>query len=157
LRGIRQRRSYDIRMHASGASARRVPRAALGLLIVLLNVLGGLFMQPVRLDARMIVVDPALTETARAFGQTIVICTPSGMITIGPDGKPVGPPQGGAHSGLCAFCLPLMAGACSAPAAVADLVYPSATVAFPSGPDRSGTLLTRRRTWKGQPRAPPLV
>lgn len=97
-------------------SARRRLAVLAGLLVVALNLLAGLIAPPVRIDARAAVADLAIAETAKALGQSIVICTPSGMITIGPDGKPADAPSGGAHGAGCIFCLPLTAGCLQAPA-----------------------------------------
>lgn len=150
----RQRRSYETGMRASPASLRRATGSALGFFVVLFNLVATLSVGPVRLDTRVPAVDPALAETARVLGQSIVICTPSGMLTIGADGKPVGPAQGG-HSGLCAFCLPFLAGTCAAPAAAAHVAYAATAEPIEARPQLIGWAISRIRTWTGVPRAPP--
>lgn len=138
-------------------SARRASGALLGLAIVLLNLLAPLGMSPVRLDTRFASVDPALAEAAKAFGQRIVICTPSGMITIGPDGKPSGAPAGDGHSGLCAFCLPLLGGMCAPAGGAAEIPAPTSAGLLDARPHIVNWELAPVRTWTARPRAPPLT
>lgn len=150
-----ERRKYGTRTFPAAVSARSLAGAVVGLVAVLFNVLGVLVMPPVRLDARAPAIDPALAQTARALGQSIVLCTPSGIITIGPDGVPVGTPGEGPHSGLCAFCLPMLSGGCASPANGTAIAFAVQVVDIGQQPPRLQWVVSRKRTRLIQPRAPP--
>lgn len=157
MRRMRHKARYDTRVHAPRPSIARALGSALSLAVVVFNLLAPVLLPPTRLDAGAGAVDPALIETAKLLGQTIVICTPAGNISIGPDGEPVQQSPGGGHSRLCAFCLPLVGGACTAPAAAAPVVYTARSELLALRPRVTEWVVARVRAGISEARAPPFA
>lgn len=89
---------------------RRTVASALGLLVILFNLVAG----------------PLLASTASAgaapfaeeiFGDRIVVCTGAGMVVFDRDGRRV--PADGRAPAMCVFCLPLVQGGVDAPVVAA--------------------------------------
>jgi hypothetical protein len=108
--GRRRRRIYDRSTNPSRGSVRREVASALGLLVILFNLVAGTLLASTARSGAA----PFLDEM---FGDRIVVCTGAGMIVLGADGKPVSEP--GAVEPLCVFCLPLVQGGADAPVLVA--------------------------------------
>ena len=106
----------ESRLSASGLCPRLGRWLAIGLL--LLNLLAGVAVPWSKSQAGQI----ASIETALLAGQ-MVICTASGMVLIGQDGRPVDDPDG-RPGAQCAFCLPLWQAGNAAPAVSQSIGLP---------------------------------
>jgi hypothetical protein len=120
MSGMRRRVIYDTSIDPSRGSFRREIASALGLLVILFNLISGTLLASTAQAGTA----PFLDEV---FGDRIVICTGAGMIVLGPDGKPIS--DAGTVEPLCVFCLPLMAGGVDAPVLVALIATPLVFVA----------------------------
>ncbi len=113
--GRRRRRSYDRSTDPSRGAVRREIAAALGLLVILFNLVAGTLLASTARSGAA----PFLDEV---FGDRIVVCTGAGMIVFGPDGRPE--TESGTIEPLCVFCLPLVQGGADAPTLVALIEAP---------------------------------
>lgn len=96
-----RRRNYDAAVKAALARGRKNLVAALGALLLAVNILGA-----AGLGARADAASPLLSDNG---GDRIVICTGAGMMVIGRDGRPIDRAPGETPR-LCPFCLPLLHG-----------------------------------------------
>lgn len=115
--GSARRKTYDTSTDPSRGRIRREVASALGLLVILFNLVAGTLLASSANAANA----PFLDEI---FGDRIVICTGAGMIVLDAQGNPV--PQDGTVDPMCVFCLPLVAGGADAPVVVALLDAPLA-------------------------------
>lgn len=107
--GSARRRRYDLSTDPTLGAVRREVASALGVLVILLNLIAGTALAATSGNGTA----PFLDEV---FGDRIVICTGAGMIVLDAEGNPVR--QDGVVDPMCVFCLPMMAGGADAPAPV---------------------------------------
>lgn len=115
--GSARRKTYDTSTDPLRGRIRREVVSALGLLVVLFNLVAGTLLSSSAGAANA----PFLDEI---FGDRMVICTGAGMIVLDADGNQI--PQDGAVDPMCVFCLPLMQGSADAPVVLALLEAPVA-------------------------------
>lgn len=115
MAGARARRSPTSSAASSLGCLRREVVAALGLLIVLFNLVAG-----------MVVAGATPADRASMFDELfagrMVVCTGAGMVVLDENGRPI--PTDGSGSAMCVFCLPLMQGGTDTPTAVAVIDPP---------------------------------
>lgn len=148
MTGTARHGTYDTSTDPSRGRFRREVVSALGLLIVLFNLVAGIALASSAGTATA----PFLDEI---FGSRIVVCTGAGMIVLDADGNPVS--QDGAIEPMCAFCLPLMQGRADAPVVVAVLEAPLPFVTEPFVVATPVATPVVRLTTSASPRGPPLV
>lgn len=107
-----RRRVYQIATNAALGRGRRTAMAALGAVLLVFNLLGGIALGMASPSPADLLGDPAQGR--------IVLCTASGMVAIDREGRkiPVAAHRGDAK---CPYCMPLIGGA-AAPAAVFEFV-----------------------------------
>jgi len=115
----RQRRNYDLGSAALLGPWRRWLAVSVSLVIMLFNLTASYMLPPVRG-----LTSETATTSGSLLGERIVICTARGAAVVNADGTPLDPkngmPPGAAHGGLCACCLPMMAGALTPPDGLTD-------------------------------------
>lgn len=148
MNGTDRSRVYDTSTDPSRGRIRREIVSALGLLLVLFNLVAGVLLPSSANAAK----SPLLEEI---FGDRIVICTRAGMIVLDADGKPVS--QSGTVDPMCVFCLPLMQGSADTPVVVtnAEAPLPFTTARFV--PEAAVSPILARFVASTSPRGPPLV
>jgi hypothetical protein len=107
-----RRKRYDLRLDRALGRARREVASALGVLLIVFNVIAGIGLgASAKADSPMF---------ADILGDRIVICTAFGMVVVDHEGRqlssqaPHSPPD---HLGpQCVYCLPLLQGNAVAPA-----------------------------------------
>lgn len=113
----RTNRAYDLSLDPARGRRRSGFAAAVGLCIVLFNILAAALPGAVH-----------RAEASAAPGlENIVVCTSFGMVTRERDGKPLDPAP-------CPFCLPMMQGRLDVPAAGVAPVVAFATALAPLRP-----------------------
>ncbi len=148
MTGPDRRKVYDTSTDPSRGRIRREVVSALGLLIVLFNLVAGIALSSSANAANAPFLD-------QIFGDRFVVCTGAGMIVLDADGNPVS--QDGAVEPMCAFCLPLMQGTSDAPVVVAVLEAPLPFVAETFVVETVTATPVVRPTASASPRGPPLV
>ncbi|MDK9697388.1 MAG: hypothetical protein OEL76_13455 [Siculibacillus sp.] len=117
MSGPAHRRIYDTSTGPSRGRSRRRVVSALGLLVILFNLVAGTLLATTSRSAAA----PFLDEV---FGDRIVVCTGAGMIVLDAQGNPIH--DEGSVDPMCVFCLPLMQGTADAPTVIALLEAPLA-------------------------------
>jgi hypothetical protein len=148
MTGIDRRKTYDTSTDPSRGRIRREVVSALGLLILLFNLVAGTLLSSSANAADA----PFLDEI---FGDRIVVCTGAGMVVLDAQGNPVS--QNGGVDPLCVFCLPLMQGTADAPVVVAVLEAPLPFVTETFVVETLAAAPVLRLTTSASPRGPPLV
>lgn len=148
MNGTDRSRTYDTSTDPSRGRIRREIVSALGLLIVVFNLVAG----PLISSSTRAANAPFLDEI---FGDRIVVCTRAGMIVLDADGNPVS--QSGAVDPMCVFCLPLMQGAADAPTIAAPLDTPQRFEPATFVADAAVAPAPARLVAAAAPRGPPLV
>ena len=146
MSGSARRRIYDTSTDPSRGRMRRRVVSALGLLVILFNLVAGTLIASTSSSAAAPFVD-------EIFGDRIVVCTGAGMIVLDAQGNPVRD-DGGAQA-MCVFCLPLMQGAADAPVVVALLDAPLAFEPVTPVPETTRTPASSPLTATASPRGPP--
>lgn len=147
MTGPARRKTYDTTTDPSRGRIRREVASALGLLVILFNLVAGILVSSSAEAANA----PFLDEI---FGDRIVICTGSGMIVLDAQGNPV---SDGSVDPMCVFCLPLAQGSADTPVVLPVLEAP---VAFEPETWVVETLVAPklvRLVASASPRGPPLV
>jgi hypothetical protein len=148
MTGTDRSRTYDTSTDPSRGRIRREVVSALGLLILLFNLVAGTLLSSSANAADA----PFLDEI---FGDRIVVCTGAGMLVLDADGNPIS--QNGGVDPLCVFCLPLMQGTADAPVVVAVLEAPLPFVAETFVVVAVSAPTPARLVASTSPRGPPLV
>ena len=106
MSGRRRRTCYDTSTDPSRGRIRREITSALGMLVVVFNLVAGSLVAASTPAGAA----PFLDEV---FGDGFVVCTGAGMVVLDAAGHPID--KSGGVARLCAFCLPLMQGGADAP------------------------------------------
>lgn len=106
MTGSARRRIYDTSTDPSRGGIRREVASALGMLVVLFNLIAGTALAASSANGTA----PFLDEI---FGDRIVICTGAGMIVLDAAGHPISSETG--VDPMCVYCLPMVAGSADAP------------------------------------------
>lgn len=148
MTGTTRHAAYDTSTDPSRGRYRREVASVLGLFVILFNLVAGTLVATTSESGAA----PFLEEM---FGGRTVVCTGAGMIVVDADGNTV--PQDGSVPALCAYCLPLTAGAADAPALVSLLEAPR--VALLDGWIEPSPIVAARGPidLSTAPRGPPLV
>lgn len=146
MTGSARRRTYDTSTDPSRGGFRREVAAALGLFVLLFNLIAGTALAATARDGTA----PFLDEI---FGDRVVICSGAGMIVLDAEGNPVR--SDGGVDAMCVYCLPMVAGSADAPVVVALLDAPVV-----AAPEVSAPLLVAATTGEPlvaatSPRGPP--
>ena len=143
--GSRRPPRYDTATDPSRGWIRREVASALGMLVILFNLIAGTAVAATTAGGA-----PFLDD---AFGDRIVVCTGAGMIVLDAEGKPVD--GGDTIAPLCVFCLPLVGGAVDAPAATVAVVLVRAREPAPAVAERHAPPTPTVLQPTGSPRGPP--
>lgn len=146
MSGTVHRQTYDTSIDPSRGRMRRRVVSALGLLVILFNLVAGTLIASTSSSAAA----PFLDEI---FGDRIVVCTGAGMIVLDAQGNPVHDETGAQP--MCVFCLPLMQGAADAPVVVALLDAPLAFDPVTPAPETPAASAPAPITATSSPRGPP--
>ncbi|MBT9292807.1 DUF2946 family protein [Prosthecodimorpha staleyi] len=136
------RRRYDLATTAALGAVRREVASALGMLVVLANLVVAMAV------AAGVPAAGAQAATARALdplgGGRIVICTGAGLVILDRDGRPIGEEPGGA---VCPYCPPLMGGSIDLPAELplAENARTTTAAGFVPAPARVRPTIARSR------------
>lgn len=142
------RRHYDTSFDPSRGRMRRRVVSALGLFVILFNLVAGTLIASTTSGAAAPFVD-------EIFGDRIVVCTGAGMIVLDAQGNPVHDDTGAQP--MCVFCLPLVQGAADAPVVVALLEAPVAFEAVTPFPETARAPIPAPISATASPRGPPRV
>lgn len=139
------RKRYDTSTDPARGQIRREIAAALGFLLIFLDILAATLMPASATQSPL---------TEELFGNRIVICTGAGMIVIDADGNLVQQTDG--VQTMCPFCLPLVGGSIDGPTS-APLLAPPTIPAAPAITVAAELLpVWRRPLATASPRGPPL-
>lgn len=138
-----RRRIYETTTDATLGRGRKSLMAALGALLLVFNILGGIALG-------LAAPTPRFADLAE--GQ-IVVCTASGMVLLDRDGHKTPPPQRHGDA-QCSFCLPLIGGAAMA-AATFEFVAIRALYTRASAPAPVALAVLRRLSLAALARGPP--